>query len=287
MDSQGNTVDFIPFIIVGASNNNPDYDEIPMYKIANTVIAHFRNSADSEESARFAGQATLVIDGLDVDDGKKHLMTLNGDCGGTTPKIKVGSRSVIALPEGAKAYYLQTNPTDKSDERAKEKIEQLQRLGADLIMNTNSNVTATEVDSNNNKQTSSISLVATNISAAYRKCFTWIIKLMNVELTGNEVDEIEDLNFELNSDFSINKLDPQIVTALNAAVTAGNAPVDTLLSYIKKQGYSLESKDEQVEEAKEELNNNLIDGTIPPAILAQETNQETKCEECQHDDKGE
>ena len=54
----------IPFIFCGALNNSPDVDKSPVYDIAEVNIAHYRNSADYEESCFIAGQATPVLTGL-------------------------------------------------------------------------------------------------------------------------------------------------------------------------------------------------------------------------------
>ena len=51
----------IPCIFVGSKNNDSTIDDAPLSDIADVNIAHYRNSADYEESCFLAGQPTLFI----------------------------------------------------------------------------------------------------------------------------------------------------------------------------------------------------------------------------------
>ena len=244
--SAGQNLDFIPFVFAGAVNNDPEFDEIPFSSMAETNIAYFRNSADSEESSKYSGQPTMIVTGLEDEDSLGALAVMNG-CNDGKFKLHVGSRSAFFLGEGMDAKYLQTTATDKPDLKCQEKIKELQRLGADLI-SKNANVTATEVNSQDNKSFTTISLIARNASAAYQKCFDWIMYISNT------VSE-ENNKFELNQDYSIKSIDSQVLTALNNAVTAGNLSIDSMLKYVSDNGLSINIEDETINDAAEELEN--------------------------------
>jgi hypothetical protein len=62
-DYKGEPLDFIPFEFIGSENNDPDIDEPPFENLANLNIAHYRNSADYEESVYLVGQPTPVYTG--------------------------------------------------------------------------------------------------------------------------------------------------------------------------------------------------------------------------------
>lgn len=91
--ADGSTFDEIPFSFIGAENNDADVDEPPLYDIASLNIAHYRNSADYEESVFVVGQPTPVLTGL-TEDWVKNV--LNG-------KVQLGSRAAICLPTGGSA----------------------------------------------------------------------------------------------------------------------------------------------------------------------------------------
>jgi len=52
---EGGVWNEIPFMFVGSINNDPTVDKSPLYDIAEVNIAHYRNSADYEESSFLVG----------------------------------------------------------------------------------------------------------------------------------------------------------------------------------------------------------------------------------------
>ena len=62
----------IPFSFVGADNNDATVDESPLYPLAQLNVAHYRNSADYEQSLFIVGQATPVFTGLTDEWVTKH-----------------------------------------------------------------------------------------------------------------------------------------------------------------------------------------------------------------------
>ena len=61
----------IPFTFIGSENNDADVDDSPMFDLAKVNIAHYRNSADYEESIFIAGQPTLFVSGV-TDDWRDY-----------------------------------------------------------------------------------------------------------------------------------------------------------------------------------------------------------------------
>src|SRR5690606_9759514 len=55
-DGAGNSLTEIPFTFIGSKNNEPSIDSPPMYDMADINVAHYRNSADYEESVFVVGQ---------------------------------------------------------------------------------------------------------------------------------------------------------------------------------------------------------------------------------------
>lgn len=182
----------IPFEFMGSTNNEPAIDKPPLLDLAYMNIAHYRNSADYEESLFLVGQPTLVIGGLSEEWASKHI---NG-------KVLLGSRSAIPLPKDGKADLLQPHPNIMPKEGMEHKEEQMRSIGAKLIEPNFSKVTATEVVMEAASETSILSTTANNVSSAYRKA------LYFASLFVGEV-ALSDVIFALNTDFSITRMTPQ------------------------------------------------------------------------------
>ena len=122
-DSKGNRLTFIPFVCIGSVNNDFKIDFAPLFDLADLNIAHYRNSADYEDSIYMVGQPTPVLSGLTqqwVDEILK----------GT---VQLGSRAAIPLPEGASASLLQADPNQLAEKAMEQKERQMVALGAKLV----------------------------------------------------------------------------------------------------------------------------------------------------------
>ena len=149
-------VERVPFEFVGSTNNEPTIDKPPMLDLSTMNIAHYRNSADYEESLFLVGQPTLVISGLSQQWADDNI---NG-------KVILGSRSAIALPKDAKAEMLQAHPNIMPKEGMEHKEQQMKALGAKLIEPNFSKVTATEVLMEAASESSILTSTANNVSTA-------------------------------------------------------------------------------------------------------------------------
>ncbi|MGL6007890.1 MAG: DUF4055 domain-containing protein, partial [Culicoidibacterales bacterium] len=99
-DGNGLPLTEIPFEFIGSENNDADMDYPPFYNLANLNLAHFRNSADYEESVFLTGQPTPVYTGLTEDWVNNYFKD----------GIPFGSRASVPLPQGAIAQLLQAAP---------------------------------------------------------------------------------------------------------------------------------------------------------------------------------
>jgi hypothetical protein len=87
----------IPFTFGGAQDNEPSIGPMPMLDLATLNLAHYRNSADYEDSAYFIGQPQPWMSGLD-ETWRDH-MEKSG--------IYLGSRAPWLLPAGGQAGIMQ------------------------------------------------------------------------------------------------------------------------------------------------------------------------------------
>lgn len=200
--ADGQPFNEIPFTFVGAVNNDPAPDQPPLYSLAELNIAHYRNSADHEESCFIVGQPLIVTTGLTEEWLDKVL-------GG---KIRAGSRGGLPLGVGADAKVLQVAPNVMPMEAMLHKEKQMVAIGAKLVEDREVQQTATEATINNAAETSILATIANNVSAGYQFALEWAAKFVGV--TGAP-------KFQLNTEFAITKLSPQERTALIAEWQAG------------------------------------------------------------------
>lgn len=191
LDSSGARLDTIPFYPFGAVNNDLDIDDIPMYDIAHLNIAHFRDSADYQESMFIAGQPTLVVSGLTQQWVNEVLKD----------GISIGSRSAPLLPVGANAQLLQAATNGALMESMQHKEAQMTALGAKLIEEGGSTKTATEAAQDNAEESNTLTNIAYNISDAYTKAAKMCASYMGYDDA--------DIVVTLNTNFSFAKMTPE------------------------------------------------------------------------------
>lgn len=134
-NADGEPLREIPFECVGSENNDMSVDNPPFYNLSNINLAHYRNSADYEESAFLVGQPTPVYAGL-----PQEWVDLYFKDG-----VPFGCRASVTLPEGATAQLLQALPNTLAFEAMQHKEEQMIAIGAKLI-NPNQQVEKKEVE---------------------------------------------------------------------------------------------------------------------------------------------
>ena len=204
LNSQGMPFTEINFKFIGADTNDPDVDPPPLYDLAVMNIGHYRNSADYQESCFFAGQPTLVVDGLDETWATQLL-------GG---QIGMGSRRAILLPEGAKAYLLQATSNSQPYESMRHLELQMVASGAKILEQARVQRTATQTRFDVNTENSTLATISDNASNA----FTASLKICEQFLG---IDPNTELEFELNRDFELDTLSPEKIAQIVNAISQG------------------------------------------------------------------
>jgi len=215
--ADGSTWDVIPFQFVGSENNDSTVDKSPLYDIAEVNLAHYRNSADYEESSFMVGQPTPVFSGLTqswVDSNFKD-------------GIALGSRAGIPLPEGGRGELLQADPNQMPLKGMEFKEKQMIMIGTRLIQDSSGAETAEAAKIRFAGQNSKVSSLIVNVESAFRQCFTWALEFM-----GGTADVIININKELYS----STLDPQMVIALMQSMDRGVIAKSDLQDNMRKGG---------------------------------------------------
>lgn len=244
----GGTWSEIPFIFIGAQDNNADIDTAPLYDLAVLNIAHYRNSADYEDSAYLVGQAQPWISGL-TEQWRNH-MEENGN-------LYLGSRTPLLLPENGAYGVTQAEANSMVKEAMDQKERQMVAIGARLVEKGSAVKTATQAQDENESEHSVLSLVVENVSDGYRKAIGWAAQYMNAS------GEIE---FALNTEFAEATLDAQMLQALVKAWQASALPLSALLGRFREVG--LIEPDVTDEEVRDEIEAESVDlglGDAEPA----------------------
>jgi hypothetical protein len=221
----GQTWDQIPFTFIGANNNDSEIDQSPTYDLAILNIGHYRNSADYEESVFVVGQPMYLISGLTqgwVDENFKE-------------GFQVGSRRALMLPAGGSGAIVQPAANSLAFEAMRHKEEQMVRLGAKIVEASGVQRTATEAGMDEASENSVLSNVARNVSAAYEQALLWAWEYME-SAAGNS----DDIVYELNSDYEISALDPQLLAGVIQAWQSGALTESEMRKKLEKTNLAFE-----------------------------------------------
>lgn len=259
-DGKGKPIEEIPFTFIGAKSNNADIDYPPMYDLATVNIAHYRNSADYEESVFIVGQPTPWASGLTqqwVTDVMKG-------------ELRIGSRAVIPLPENGACGLLQAEANTLAKEALDHKERQMVALGAKLVEQQQVQRTATESNHDKASETSVLSSVASNVAQAIKFGLEWCA-IFTGEVGQNDDARSEVVDFSLNTEFDLTKLDSQTLTAIIKTWQSEALTDEEMRDALHRAGYASDTiedwkseRDDKMASAIDQLANETI-AQQPPA----------------------
>ena len=230
VDGAGRPWREIPFTFVGSVNNDAHVDPLPMFDMAVINLAHYRNSADYEDSVFFCGQVQPWMSGLD--ESWVDMLEKKG--------IVVGSRQILPLPQGGQFGYEQAQPNTLVKEAMDQKEAQMIALGARLIERGQAVKTATEAQGENEAEHSVLSLAAQNVSEAYMKALQWMGAFINV--SGDTV-------YMLSQEYGFERMSAQERAQLMAEWQSGLiAKKDARAALRKSNVIDPERTDEEIDE---------------------------------------
>jgi hypothetical protein len=195
--ADGSTFKEIPFRFMG-SEANTDEVEIPlMYALCSMNIAHYRNSADEEESGFIVGQPTPCVTGVTAEWIEKQM-------GGS---LAFGSRGAIVLPPGATAELLQAKENAMISVMLKDKEARMIALGAKFVEASQIQRTATEASIDNTSETSVLQSVASNAGELMEWALGICADFIGIAVPPKGKDGA--IAFELNTEFDLVKMTPE------------------------------------------------------------------------------
>jgi len=205
----GKRLNEILFFPVGAQVNDFSIDEIPLEPVAEINLAHYRNSAEYEQSVFFTNQVQPVFSELDDDDAER----LESD------GVMLGSATPLVLRGTGKFNYV-TAPVDTlAKEAMDDKKQYMQDLGAKLLDSSAVNKTATQVNSDDATNHSVLSLCVSNLNEAMEYCLKWCAAFYG---SGGNA------RFTIKQDFARGRISLEDLKFYQSEVVAGRMSAKTL-----------------------------------------------------------
>lgn len=230
LNSSGMAWTQIPFTFIGSASNSTACDPAPLYDLATLNLAHYRNSADYEDSVYMTGQPQAWISGLS-NEWRDWLQ----DKG-----VYIGARAAMLLPENGNFGIAQAEPNTLAKEAMDAKEKQMLAIGARLITPGSAVKTATEAQAENESEHSVVSLIAANVSEAYTHALEWMGEWMGVSGQMEYTIHVEAAKFSV---------DGVMLGALVSANQAGKLPDSDLFRILRKMDViDAEKSDEQIRE---------------------------------------
>lgn len=218
----------IPFTFIGSENNDYFVDQSPLYGLVEINLAHYRNSADYEDSVFIIGQPQPYITGLT--EQWAEMLERKGVC--------FGSRSPIPLPVDSKFGIAQAGANVLVREAMKDKENQMVALGARLLQQGSAIKTATEAQGDKEAETSILALAVSNVNEAYSYVAEWMNMFMG---SGSFI-------YEINGEFVELSMDAQKITSLVAAWQQRAFPKSDLWQAFRRSGLIDDTKtDEEID----------------------------------------
>lgn len=194
--SDGSRWDVIPAVFVGSKNNDSTIDDAPLADIADVNIAHYRNSADYEESCFITGQPTLFIT-HSLNEEQWHEFNPDG--------IKLGARAGHVLGETGSATLLQPNANNLVLEAMRAKEAQMVAIGARIVTDRGGNETAEGARIRFASENSVLGDIVGNLSSALRQAVEWCMMFIGGE---------QEFSIEINREFYDKSVDPQLIMSM-------------------------------------------------------------------------
>lgn len=210
--------DEIPFMFVGAQNNDTTIDNAPLEPLIHINLGHYRNSADYEDSVFFCGQVQPWISGLSKE--WRDWLQKNG--------IKFGSRNPMLLPENGAMGLAQGQPNMIAKEAMDDKRAYMIALGARLIEQNGAVKTATQASGDQAAGTSVLGICCSNVSEAYMVAIMWCARYMGINDADNKI------TYEISQEFLPKNADANVVNAIVAAWQSNAIPTIDMIRSLQK-----------------------------------------------------
>lgn len=211
----GKPLEFIPFYAFGPNENSLAEQRPPLQQLADVNFGHYRNTADLEHGAHFAGLPTPYVFGVQLPEGESIAIGSPTAITSTDPQCKAGFMEFTGTGLGA------------LEKRCEVKEQQMAALGARMLAPEKSGVEAGDTLAMRHTGESSVLAGMANLVS---EGMTKVLRTM--ERWQGRADS--DVAYKLNTDFMPQGLTAQDLTALVQAWQSGGISWETFFDNLKR-----------------------------------------------------
>ena len=235
---RGEPLDFIPFVFIGPTTNDPDPEKPPLDDLVNVNLSHYRTYADLEHGRHFTALPTPWI---------------SGAAGGPSGEpLAIGSGKAWVLEKGGQAGMLEFSGAGLSSlvTADQDKRKMMATLGARMLEDGGGAAeTAYAVGMRHSGEHASLRTVAQSIEQAITTALRYTGWWMGSEESYTELDDVK---IEFNKDFFAMRMTSQELQALTGALQAEVISFSTFYAALQRGEIARPgvSEEEEVAEIK-------------------------------------
>lgn len=213
--ANGQKLEYLPFTFFNVNDLKTSVEKPPLLDLAKVNISHFRSEVDLEHGTHFTALPTPYVTGYQ---------------GETEGKLKIGSTAVWAINSpDAKVGFLEFSGAGLStlENRIAVKEKRMSILGARLLLDEKKTAEATETLQ---MRKSGENAVLTSVAATISEGIVSFLK--DIAFFENIVGE--NLIYEINTDYNLTMIEPQLLAQIIAGIQSGNIPNEVLYDALLK-----------------------------------------------------
>ena len=213
--ANGQKLGYLPFTFFNVNDLKTAVEKPPLLDLAKINISHFRSEVDLEHGTHFTALPTPYVTGYQ---------------GESSEKLKIGSTAVWVINDpSAKVGFLEFSGAGLS---ALENLMAVQEkrmsiLGARLLLDDKKTAEATEtLQMRKSGENAVLTSVASTISEGIVSFLKDIAFFENIAS--------ENLIYEINTDYNLTMIEPQLLAQIIAGIQSGNIPNEVLYDALLK-----------------------------------------------------
>ncbi len=213
--ANGRKLEYLPFTFFNVNDLKTAVEKPPLLDLARVNISHFRSEVDLEHGTHFTALPTPYVTGYQ---------------GETEGKLKIGSTAVWVINDpSAKVGFLEFSGAGLStlENRIAVKEKRMSILGARLLLDEKKTAEATETLQ---MRKSGENAVLTSVAATISEGIVSFLK----DIAFFENIAGENLIYEINTDYNLTMIEPQLLAQIIAGIQSGDIPNEVLYDALLK-----------------------------------------------------
>lgn len=213
--ANGRKLEYLPFTFFNVNDLKTAVEKPPLLDLAKVNISHFRSEVDLEHGTHFTALPTPYVTGYQ---------------GESSEKLKIGSTAVWVINDpSAKVGFLEFSGAGLStlENRIAVKEKRMSILGARLLLDEKKTAEATEtLQMRKSGENAVLTSVASTISEGIASFLKDVAFFENIAS--------ENLIYEINTDYNLTMIEPQLLAQIIAGIQSGDIPNEVLYDALLK-----------------------------------------------------